>query len=337
LESFSVLTKDLHFRFEGKNVNVSSAGRMLGKQTNSNGKELIRALQSLPVLSDDHYLRMQAMNLGVIDNFLVEAERQLLWEYEQIERTPMASATFVSALTQLWIFGVYELLRTWRERVGEVLKFVENLKPATRSEQMKAKEEKLNTTSHKIAGIKDTRWRSFKKATNDANFAKSLQSALDNSERIFRKIEILRVHLAKHEQHKSPGSAAFAPGYARINMETGTMYYQIALPGKSLPGEVDQISRRDIADGCRDFSRDKSRYIIPFALRKQLSKFPEWSYGVKQVKVFLRNGSSFGGVFVYWNVEIVGMRGRSKQPFDARTIIRVENDGDGKPQSASAN
>jgi hypothetical protein len=299
-----------------------------------NPKALIRALQSLPLLGDDLYLRMQAMNLGVVDRFLVHVELQLLQEYEQLERTPMASATFVSALSQLWIFGVYELLRTWRQRLGDVLKFVENLpekkNPARRLEHMKAKESKLAASS-RGGEIKDTRWPAFKKAAADANYAARLQNAKDNSERIFRKIEILRVHLAKHELHQSEGSAAVAPGYGRINMDTGTMYYQVVLPGKSLPGEVDVISRRDIADGCRDLLRDKSKFIIPIAVRKKLKKFPEWSYGVKQIKVFLRNGSSFAGVFVYWNVEIIGMRRQSKQPFDARDIIQIEADEADKP------
>ena len=280
-------------------------------------KALIRALQSLPLLGDDLYLRMQAMNLGVVDRFLVGIELELLQEYEQLERTPMASATFVSAMSQLWIFGVYELLRTWRQRVGDVLEFVENLpvkkKATVRLEHMKTQEAKLAAGSHGGGQIKDTRWPGFKRAADDANFATELQNAKDNSERIFRKLEILRVHLAKHELHQSEGSPAVAPGYGRINMETGTMYYQVVLPGNSLPGEVDVISRRDIADGCRDLLRDKSKSIVPIALRKELKKFPEWSYGVKQIKVFLRNGSSFAGVFVYWNVEIIGMRRQTNQ------------------------
>jgi hypothetical protein len=170
-------------------------------------KTLIRVLQSLPLLGDDLYLRMQAMNLGVVDHFLVDIELQLLQEYEQLERTPMASATFVSALTQLWIFGVYELLRTWRQRVGDVLEFVQNLpsekKPALRLERMKAQEAKLAANSRGEGKIKDTRWPAYKKVADDANFAAKLQSAKDNSERIFRKLEILRVHLAKHELHQS--------------------------------------------------------------------------------------------------------------------------------------
>jgi hypothetical protein len=296
-------------------------------------KALIRALQSLPLLGDDLYLRMQAMNLGVVDRFLVDVELQLLQEYEQLERTPMASATFVSALSQLWIFGVYELLRTWRQRVGDVLDFVKNLpaikKSALRLEHIKAQEAKLAASSRHGGEITDTRWPAYRKAAEDETFAANLQNAKDNSERIFRKLEILRVHLAKHELHQSEGSIAIAPGYSRINMETGTMYYQVALPGKSLPGEVDVISRRDIADGCRDLLRDKSRSIIPIALRGELNdskKFPEFGYGVKLIKVFMRDGSSFGGVFVYWNVEIIGMRRLSKQPFDARDIIRIEAD-----------
>jgi hypothetical protein len=301
-------------------------------------KALIRALQSLPLLGDDLYLRMQAMNLGVVDRFLVGIELELLQEYEQLERTPMASATFVSALTQLWIFGVYELLRTWRQRVGDVLDFVQNLpakkKPALRLEHMKAQEAKLAAGSPGVGEIKDTRWPAYKKAADDANFASKLQNAKDYSERIFRKLEILRVHLAKHELHQSEGSVAVAPGYGRINMETGTMYYQVVLPGNALPGEVDVISRRDIADGCRDLLRDKSRFIIPIALRKELKDskiFPEFGYGVKQIKVFLRDGSNYTGVFVYWNVEIIGMRRQSKQPFDARNIIRIEPDVTDKP------
>jgi hypothetical protein len=296
-------------------------------------KALIRALQTLPLLGDDLYLRMQAMNLGVVDRFLAGIELELLQEYEQLERTPMASATFVSALTQLWIFGVYELLRTWRQRVGDLLDFVQNLpakkKSALRLEHMKAQEAKLAAYSPRVGEIKDARWPAYKKAATDANYAAKLQNAKDSSERIFRKLEILRVHLAKHELHQSEGSVAVAPGYSRINMETGTMYYQVVLPGKSLPGEVDVISRRDIADGCRDLIRDKSKFIIPIALRKELKdskKFPEFGYGVKQVKVFLRDGSSFDGVFVYWNVEIIGMRRLSKPPFDARDIISIEPD-----------
>src|SRR5574337_1181491 len=84
---------------------------------------LAEVLQSLP-LFDDLYLRMQATNLQIVDGFLEEQELALLKEYLQLERTPIPFLMFVSALSQLWVFGVYELLRTWRHRVQSVLDFV---------------------------------------------------------------------------------------------------------------------------------------------------------------------------------------------------------------------
>ena len=58
------------------------------QRSQANGKALAKALQALPVLDDDPYLRMQAFNLGLVDDFLMDVERQLLQEYIAIERTP---------------------------------------------------------------------------------------------------------------------------------------------------------------------------------------------------------------------------------------------------------
>ena len=80
------------------------------------------ALLSLP-LFDNVYFRMQAMNLSMVDEFLVGLESDLLAEYMEIERTPVQSALFVSAISQLWIFGFYELLRTWRQKCMGIICF----------------------------------------------------------------------------------------------------------------------------------------------------------------------------------------------------------------------
>src|SRR5882724_2907778 len=70
---------------------------------------LAQALQSLPLFTDT-YLNMQAINLDLIDQFIEHQETRLLHEYFEKERTPLPSTMFVSALCQLWIFGLYELL-----------------------------------------------------------------------------------------------------------------------------------------------------------------------------------------------------------------------------------
>src|SRR5258706_2878011 len=90
-------------------------------QRPSNSRTTIRdALSSLP-LFDDIYLKMQATNLDVVDDFLEQQEHQLLEELFEQERTPIPITVFVTALSQMWGFAVYELMRTWRQRVRDSL------------------------------------------------------------------------------------------------------------------------------------------------------------------------------------------------------------------------
>jgi hypothetical protein len=96
------------------------------------GGRIRDALQSLPVL-DDVYLRMQALNIELVDAYLSNMEHYLLQEYLEIEKTPIEMALLVSALSQLWIFGLYELLRTWRQRANDVLNFVGELSTLDRA------------------------------------------------------------------------------------------------------------------------------------------------------------------------------------------------------------
>src|SRR5882672_7151262 len=295
------------------------------------GRNLIRALHAMPLLGDDMYLRMQALNLGVVDEFLMQAESDLLREYIEIESTPVPSAIFVSALTQLWVFGVYELLRTWRQRVREVMTFVKALHrvgPAARAKLMKAEKDRLTVAAPHGEEIELRRWRPLETASLDPNSIAELQFALDSSERMFRRIEALRVHLAKHEMPKAKGSTAPAPGYGRIHNETGAIYYQVLLRGN----EVDMISRRDIADDCRNLLVDKKTTFLPVGVRPQLKKIAEWGYGVKRVRVTLANGRICGGVFISWNMEVIGISQHTEAAFDARDVVRIQADQEKPPK-----
>lgn len=64
----------------------------------------------------DVYLGMQAMNVGIVDSVITEQEYTLLSEWFKIERTPTEQAMAVSALHQMWVYGLYEVLRMWRNR-----------------------------------------------------------------------------------------------------------------------------------------------------------------------------------------------------------------------------
>ena len=89
-------------------------------------------------MESDLYLAMQALNLSVVDEYLRSLETDLLREYHDIERTPIPSAVFVSALSQLWVFGIYELMRTWRQRIHEVMAFASEIETRTEPDRENA-------------------------------------------------------------------------------------------------------------------------------------------------------------------------------------------------------
>jgi hypothetical protein len=69
-------------------------------------------------LFDDLFLSMQGQNVMLVDFYLRDLERDLLRELVEIERTPFPATLIVSALSQMWIFVVYELLPTALPRLG---------------------------------------------------------------------------------------------------------------------------------------------------------------------------------------------------------------------------
>ena len=87
--------------------------------------ELTSALRSLELLKGELYLGLQVENLTVIDQFIMGVEQHTLQEYIRTERTP-PETMFLNAQSQMWIFAAYELLRTWRARAKDVIKWADN-------------------------------------------------------------------------------------------------------------------------------------------------------------------------------------------------------------------
>ena len=278
------------------------------------------ALESLPVL-EDLYLRMQAMNIDLIDAYLTGWEHSLLMEYFEKERTPLESAVTVSAFSQMWIFGLYELLRTWRQRALDVYEFARELRSLGKTARTAfvSKKKKQIKAAMALAGSEVFYWPPFERAVKDDKYVESIRKAVDQSERLFRRIESLRMSLAKHEIPKSKGSFAMAPGYGRIDMTNGSMYWQVVLQGN----EVDIISRRSIADECRELTRDRSHLILPIAIQEKLKAFPKYSYALKKVTVILKNGTEYKNVLVAWLRELIHVNGHEKVPFDADEVVDV--------------
>ncbi len=194
-------------------------------------------LWKLP-LFDNLYLSMQGQNIMLVDVYLRDLESSLLEEYHRRERTPFPDVLFVSALSQMWIFATYELLRTWRQ-------FIRDLKRAGAAQM---EEQEIAGEDSMRRQIAEAYWRGHvEQLRDDPKFVEQLETSHAEVEPLFRRIEALRMNLAKHEVPKRKGELAMAPGYGRIDESDGSIYWFVDLGDNYL----DMISRRAIADQLR--------------------------------------------------------------------------------------
>jgi hypothetical protein len=285
-------------------------------------KNLHQTLISLP-LFDDPYLQIQAHNLEVVDVILTQMEHDVRREYLDAESTP-ASAIVLSALSQLWIFGLYEVLRTWQQRVNKVLVFAEEMKDLSiekRLARLAKKENEIKKLGEFAGGFNTAYFRPYRKAASDPKFLDSVQMAKYRVQRFFDRLEALRINLAKHEKPSKKGSLAAAPGSGRLDMN-GSIQWFVSLEDN----EVDMVSRREIADQCRAISMRRTIALLPKQYRKVVGGFPRIAYGTWCIKVRLDDGSIYSGVIVAWAQEILRVFGHRKIPFKVDRIVGVEDD-----------
>jgi hypothetical protein len=191
-------------------------------------------------LFEDLFLNMQGQNVMLVDFYLHDLERDLLHLYVESERTPFPDVLIVSALSQMWIFALYELLRTWRQRVRDLKQEAQRVAGPVPP----ADEDEGNIADLAML-FRDGQ---LKRLREDPSFEIELNDACERIEPLFRRIEALRMNLAKHEVPKMKGVPALAPGYGRIDMTSGSMMWQVDLGDM----EVDIVSRRNLADQLRE-------------------------------------------------------------------------------------
>jgi hypothetical protein len=182
---------------------------------------------------DDLFLSMQGQNVMVVDLCLRQLEADLLREFAETDHTSYLPTVIVNALSQMWIFAVYELLRTWRQRIDDLEREVQ--KP-TASDSRRSSLAGL----HYEKQLKDLRM--------NPDYAKELSEARTRMQPLFKQIEALRMNLAKHEVPKMYGVDAFQPGYGRMDLMSGSISWQIDLGNNS----VQIVTRREIADELKN-------------------------------------------------------------------------------------
>lgn len=192
------------------------------------------------VFFDETYLRMQAHNLDAVDAFLNQLEEQTLRELWSEDRTPR-SAFFLSALTQMWIFAAYELIRTWRERVRHIVKLADNGGLGHRLASLQAKQASMMNPG------RESEIKRLEQAIQDSAIVERAREDLRRVHISFSRLEFIRIALAKHEVRGREKIPARAPGYGRINHWCGSIEFELSRENIV----YGNINRRDIAEGLR--------------------------------------------------------------------------------------
>ena len=202
--------------------------------------QLRRALSDLNLLGDDPFLRMQAFNLAMIDEWLTGLEQGLLEALVREDGTPLPEAAFLSAQSQMWLFAAYELMRTWRQRCRDMIKWSE-------SGGLERKLSELERDLGYLHFAREVRASQIRSAIENPERKEAIAQDLKRTYFLYAQLEAVRVSLAKHEVRRKKNAVAVQPGYGRINRWCGALDYDVGNGVYS----VGPINRRDIADGIR--------------------------------------------------------------------------------------
>lgn len=203
----------------------------------------LAGLRSL-LLADGPDLSFQGTNICVVDKFITQLEYDLLKTQFEEERTPVEKAVFVSAQSQMWVFAVYEFLRTWRGQAKNILKWGEN--GVLKKMRDGVDEGILNRSSV-------VRKAQIQKFIDDSTLLTALARDHARTDTIFYLVEAIRIRLAKHELPKGGGNSRFprAPTHGTINRWCGALDYEL---DDGLITTIGIVNRRDIAEGLRQLA-----------------------------------------------------------------------------------
>ncbi len=202
--------------------------------------ELRESLTGLTLFGSDPNLVNQAFNVALVDKFIMDLELKLLRQQFEEERTPVPEAAFVSAQSQMWIFATYEVMRTWRQRAKDMIKWADN-------GGLQAKLAHFRRESGYIHFGREWRARQVESVLADPALIQNLRDDLRRTHIPFVRIETIRVSIAKHEIRGQRNSVAMMPTHGRINRWCGSLDFELENEGVVLG----TISRRDIADELR--------------------------------------------------------------------------------------
>jgi hypothetical protein len=179
------------------------------------------------------------MNVGISDSVITKHEYALLREYIEIERTPGETAMAVSALSQMWVYGLYEVLRMWRNRRFQFTRLRDNGGVDLKLSSLPDDDPSNLTVEFRRKQLEQFR--------SDSGYRDRIETTWAKIEPVYRLTELFRINLAKHTAPGKDTTIPRAPGYGRINRWCGAMDYELI----DQDGYYSFINRRDVADTLR--------------------------------------------------------------------------------------
>ena len=197
------------------------------------------ALNSLVFFTNNLDFSNQAMNLTIVDEFIMDLEYGYLRSKFDETNTPYQSM-FLSAQSQMWIYSAYELMRTWREKISKYVKAADNGGLPLKLKELQKPIDYENYTIQK-------RIEEINLLIENPDLVETMRDDLSRTQMLFTQMELLRMSLAKHQMRKRPSAAVLTPTVGYMNRWCGSLEYQIN-SGQMI---ICNLSRRDIADGIR--------------------------------------------------------------------------------------
>ncbi len=220
------------------------------------------ALKSLTLFSTDMNLVNQAVNLTIVDEFVMDLEYDYL-RAKLNETFNAYDSIFLSAQSQMWIFSAYEVMRTWMQKAKGYVHTAKNAGLHQKLVSLKRDRGYINYTALQKAD-------EIQALIDDPALVKMLEDDLARIYFLFIRLETLRVALAKHEARKRPNALMVGSTVAYMNRECGSLEYQMN-SGMMIHGN---ISRRDIADEIRAIPE----FMVPTA--DEVKSFDQFMRGL---------------------------------------------------------
>jgi hypothetical protein len=171
-------------------------------------------------MTDDLYLGLQAKNIARVEMSIMRR-----WESEALDEQEGDPGNYqgpkyreLLVLSQMWVFGLYEFQRTWRQRARLLIQFEEKYNElATQEERDAYLKEIVEKAKNKarLATRFPVYYADHVAKIADPKFMKLIRDFWRKTEELYNELSAVRMPAAKHELPKKRGEEALiadAPG-----------------------------------------------------------------------------------------------------------------------------